>query len=548
LVSPTGDLCTSDADGKFFVPVPSSGQYQLHAHHSDWGGIDVTVTAPQRGVKLQLERRASLEVRVLAEVPVEGAEVVLYADGTYRSDRPSGADGLVVLRGLPAGDYVMMAGHPKMLPSARVPVRLTDGEVLRTEVALERGAAVHGRVVDESGNPLVNIRVSVFPPTVEAATTDSQGEFRLGPLSASKTISVRAHERGFDSMEASGVTPGGPPLTIVLKRQAVFRGRVLGDGRPLKSFRVDDVDVVAAGGGFELPLETIEGRVVFTIEAVGYESLIVERAATKELGDFDLKRAAEVTGWVRGDDGAAVTDATVTCDVCEQLVRSGAGGRFSLAMPPFQREVSIIAKKGRRTATKLVVEGASAGVELVLRAGVKVFGTVTAPDGSPAAGVEISGIHVDVGDSISAVTDAVGAYSMDVPPGLYRFITSLSSGPVMGEDPQATIVELREAQTRLDFGSPPDQGELEVHLPLVPGAALWVVRGRLQSVANPPMELLRSSWAQLVYNPRQTVIRVGGLSPGTYSVVWGGFHAPTDGGPQIRVVEVPGQRQVSFVR
>ena len=78
LVTPTGDSITSDADGRFVAPVPSPGLYELHAHHSDWGGGEIKVTAPKEDVVLQLEPKAGAEITVTAEGRrVEGASVTL---------------------------------------------------------------------------------------------------------------------------------------------------------------------------------------------------------------------------------------------------------------------------------------------------------------------------------------------------------------------------------------------------------------------------------------------------------------------------------------
>ncbi len=61
LVVPTGDSVVSDGEGRFRAAVPSPGLYTLQAHHSDWGGGEVKVTAPKSGVDLQLEPRGGAE-------------------------------------------------------------------------------------------------------------------------------------------------------------------------------------------------------------------------------------------------------------------------------------------------------------------------------------------------------------------------------------------------------------------------------------------------------------------------------------------------------
>jgi hypothetical protein len=110
-----------------------------------------------------------------------------------------------------------------------------------------------------------------------------------------------------------------------------------------------------------------------------------------------------------------------------------------------------------------------------------------------------------------------------------------------------TILELTQSTT-LDFGPSPAGATLGVLLKPTPGYALWLVRGDVRSVGDPPMELLHSAWAQMVYFPRTERVVFGGLAPGRYTVVWADFHAGSAGGPVIVPVDVPSSGDVSVVR
>lgn len=550
LVTPTGDSIFADAEGRFRAPVPSPGLYVLHAHHSDWGGGDVKVTAPKLDVELQLEPKAGAEVTVTVEGRrVEGANVVLFhSEGNFRSDRPSGADGVVLMRGLPPDTYTLVATHPDLLPSDRQTLVLQEGQLVKVNAELKPGATISGQVVDTLGAPVPGVSVTMVPRAAEPATTDNNGQFSLSPLRPKGLYSLRVVQRGFDQLDRVMAVAGGEPVRVVVKRQPVFRGRVLGDGQPLKSFRVDEFEVNSADGRFELALPATEDKVIVAIEAPGFEPLMVDRPNTPDLGDFDLKRAPLVTGVVRDEGGAGVPDAIITCETCEQSVLSGPDGRFTIGKPPFQREFNVVAKKGRRTATRAVTEGATQGIELVLKPGVMLSGTAYLPDGRPAAGVEIAGLHVDRSEPISVVTNADGTYSMEVPPGIYRFVLAIPGFQRLAEDPPAFISEVSGAQARLDFGPVPGMPMLSVRVAPTPGFALWLVRGDVRAVANPPLELLRAPWAQLVYQPRVDRVTFGGLQPGRYTLVWASFHASQPGGPVIVPVDVPAQGEVTMVR
>ncbi len=279
-------------------------------------------------------------------------------------------------------------------------------------------------------------------------------------------------------------------------------------------------------------------RVVVSVDAPGYEPLMAERGVNADLGDFDLKRAPQVTGVVK-DERGPVADAVVTCDPCDQSVLTDQEGRFSLGRPAWQREFSVIARKGRRSATQTLTDKDQAPLELTLKAGVKVYGQAYLPTGVPAAGLEIVGVHTDRGETTSAVTNSDGSYSLDAMPGLYRFMLAMPPGLATTTEPASLIAEVTGTEQRVDFGPVPGLSSLTVELTPQPGRALWLVRGDVSAVSNPPMELLRSKWAQLIYQPFQAQVTLGGLAPGRYTLVWASFHATMPAGAQVVPVDVP---------
>lgn len=550
LVTPTGDNVLADDEGRFKAAVPSPGLYRLHAHHSDWGGGEVDVTAPKQDVELHLDPGAGVEVTVTADGRrVEGASVLLlHAQGNYRNDRLSGADGVVVMRGLPPDTYTLVATHPDMLPSERSTFTLGPNEQLELSAVLKAGVSLEGQVVDTEDAPVANVVVTVAPRGAEPATTDATGHFTLKPLRPGITYAVRVAERGYEQVERTLATAGGEPVRVVVRRQPRFKGRVLGDGQPVKSFRVDEHEVNSPDGRFELPLSESNGRVIVIIDAPGFEPLMTDRPSAPDLGDFTLTRAPQVTGVVREAGGVPVADAIVTCESCDQSVLSGPDGTFSLRKPAFQREFNLVARKGRRSVMRVVSDEAIEGVELTLEPGIKVTGSAWFPDGRPAAGVEVAGANIDRGETLSIVTGADGSFSTEAPAGTYRFVLIPPAGPAQSVDPLALITQISEQNARVDLGPSPALARLAVHLRPQPGYALWLVRGDLPAVGDPPMELLHAAYAQLVYQPRVDTIVFGGLTPGRYTVVWGSFHMQTEDGVLRVPVDVPAQAEVSLER
>ncbi|WP_257457293.1 carboxypeptidase regulatory-like domain-containing protein [Archangium lipolyticum] len=540
LVQPTGDTVLADADGHFTAAVPTPGLYELHAHHSEWGGGQVKVTAPAEGVRLGLEPRAALEVTVMSEGRrVEGADVLLWLDteGVFRSDSSSGPDGMVPMRGLPEGTYLMVATHRDYLASEPRKVTVVDGQTQKETVSLAPGASIRGEVVDTRGAPVAGASVAVLPRTAEPVTADAQGRFEVRALKPGRPYLVEARHPGYDQREHQQTTAGGDPVRVVLEARTTFRGRVVAeDGSPVKRYRLDEHDVTSADGRFELALPTAGDRVIVAVEAPGFEPLMVDKPVQPDLGDLVLERAPSVTGLVREEGGGPVADAVVGCDACEESVMTGPDGRFTLPGPSFVAKFTVSARKGRLSASAQASSEGMAPVELVLKPATRIHGAVYLPNGTPAAGFQLEGVNADRGEPISIVTGPDGRYSVDVPPGNYRF--ALGAAREFSGEP-ALVVRVSGGEQRLDFGPAPGSASLTVQLKPERGKALWVVAGDLGAVGNPPRELMRASYGQLLYQPTGDRVTLQGLPPGRYTVVWGHFHMESAEPPVVRPVQLP---------
>src|SRR5690606_18406438 len=103
----------------------------------------------------------------------------------YFSDRPSGADGVALMRGLPAGDYQVAANHPEHLPSPFQQVTLSEGQTTDVAVALSPGARIEGRVTDEGGRPVQGAVLSMTGHRAvggPGVLSGVDGTFQSGPL------------------------------------------------------------------------------------------------------------------------------------------------------------------------------------------------------------------------------------------------------------------------------------------------------------------------------------------------------------------------------
>lgn len=542
LVMPVGESTPSGDDGTFRANVPGPGLYSLQAHHSDWGGGERKVTAPATGVELQLEPRAGCAITVTSGGKrLEGAMAVLFTpEGSFRSDRVSGADGVVLMRGMPAGAYSLVVNHADYLSSERQPVTVDDGQLTRVSVELQAGSRVTGKVIDEHGEPIPQLAIALVTRPGEAVQTDATGTFSIGPLVPASVHVLRVMSRGWDQDEVISAVAGGSPVTLRLTRLPTFRGRVLGDGKPLKQFRVGAHEVTSSEGTFELPLPPLDQqRVLVTIDAPGFAPLTAERPRAADLGVFELRSMPTVTGVVRDEQGVAVAEVIVSCDSCEQSVLTGPDGRFALSRPFAQNEFQIFAKKGRRSGRLTVNADSTGPLEVLLRQGVRAFGTVWLSSGRPAGGVEVSALNAERNESLSAVTDAEGHWSMDASEGVFRFLVSGPGVPTLGLDPLATFAQVGPQATRVDFGPAPGTSTLAVTLKPRSGHALILVRGAVTVVGNPPLELLHAPWAQMLFQPSSPHVLLSGLGPGRYTLVWASLHGVDASPPRVVQVEVP---------
>jgi hypothetical protein len=103
--------------------------------------------------------------------PIRGAEVRLSNRGSYSRLVTTDGDGLFNLTDLPAGEYrltvsrtgftSLVFGQRRPLEAA-TPIDLSEGETVTANLALTRGGAIQGRVLDEFGEPVAGTRVQVL--------------------------------------------------------------------------------------------------------------------------------------------------------------------------------------------------------------------------------------------------------------------------------------------------------------------------------------------------------------------------------------------------
>jgi Carboxypeptidase regulatory-like domain len=164
--------------------------------------VDLAAQSPRRNPQRVDPMTASIKGLVTTAdtgAPVRGAEVRLSSRGSYNRLVTTDGEGLFNLRDLPAGEYrltVSRTGFTPLVFGQRRPlevptaIQLDEGEAFTANLALTRGGAIHGRVIDQFGEPIAGTRVQVLRSRMirgqrrlqsmgPGDQTDDTGEFRV---------------------------------------------------------------------------------------------------------------------------------------------------------------------------------------------------------------------------------------------------------------------------------------------------------------------------------------------------------------------------------
>jgi len=321
--------------------------------------------------------------------PIRKARVDLIATiGDRRDPVYADNDGRFQFAGVPAGRYTLSAwksgyaiasyGAPSFWAPAAV-IALDAGHSAEGfEIALAKGAALSGRVVDDAGEPLSDMQVSVgraapvngrvvFQAYGLPRSTDDRGEYRIGGLPpGSYVVSV------FGRAAPAVSTAGGD--TFARTRSTFYpQTPFVSQARPIPvraGEEVGSIDVAFTPESLVAPL--ISGRVIDP--RGGTVQAMVMVASTGE--------------------GVAEASRGMTAPVQES-------GEFSLRVVP--GEYTLTAQVDDQIAkTRVTVDRSDVGVDLVLAPGARIAGRVLfegtsrRPDGIEVVAVppeEISGFE-----------------------------------------------------------------------------------------------------------------------------------------------------------
>jgi hypothetical protein len=336
--------------------------------------------AAQQGTAIIRGRVVSAETGA----PVRRAEVQAALGGQRSRGALTDANGRFELRELPAGSWnirVSKTGFVTQQYGQRAPfapsepLTLADGQQLNADFAMLRGGAIIGRVFDDFGEPLANVRVSALRAQLTPngrrlvssgglGTTDDTGAYRL-----------------------YGLAPG-----------------------------MYYVSAVPQGGSGNGGLSTVDGAVTYgptyfpgTTDVTGAQR--VTMLAGQEQSNIDFAVTAQpsvrVSGIVLGMNGAPM-QALVSLRVPlfddvgssePRVANSNADGSFTLRnVPPGNYMLEVTGRRASRdvapevAAMPLAVASEITGLTITASRGATITGTITAEAGAGAR-VDVSGIR-----------------------------------------------------------------------------------------------------------------------------------------------------------
>lgn len=265
----------TDAQGAFELeaPLPTSDWISLSIKPDDYhgkagrefgiaGGRNEEPIAPGGNDlgRIVLVDAGAFEGFVLdaAGSPVQGARVRLDGSfpGGYSLGASTEADGSYRVGHVPAGSYKAEALKEGLATAKHGSFTIASGRATRgIDFALVPAPSIAGRVIDEAGQPLANVRLWGWPKNSgqgAGARSGKDGSFRISlpqdePYSLEATLDGYA---GYDSGHLKHFAPGTEGIEVVLKRPNLTTYSVVNaeSGAPVETFGLKVIAVRSEHG------------------------------------------------------------------------------------------------------------------------------------------------------------------------------------------------------------------------------------------------------------------------------------------------------------
>ncbi len=326
--------------------------------------VTVTVGNVTSTINAQLARGGQISGLVTAEdgTPLADANVTIYSSSnSWINSAQTDADGTYVVKGLLAGSYRLLFAPPassayvkewynnKLDRNQGDLVSVTLGnETSGINAQLAPGGQISGQVTTEDGTPLENVAVTIYTSDgdyLASTNTNVQGGYiSTGLRDGSYRVNFNStlthvgeyynNKTSSDTADLVAVTVGNVTSGIdaQLARGGLIRGRVMGDGCPLRSVMVR---VWPIDGNRTVSAPSTSERGYYTTSAVPGGSYHVEFVPSSSglstvkayLDEYYNGKASRETA-----DPVSVTVTEVTGNINASLTRGGSiSGRVTAA-------------------------------------------------------------------------------------------------------------------------------------------------------------------------------------------------------------------------
>jgi len=382
--------------------------------------------------------------------PVRRAVVTIESSaGSTRERVDADTDGRFRVSNLAPGSYRVLAEKPGFVTAVAdprraferpAPVDVANDRTTSVDLVMERGAAIEGTILNDAGEPAMNVVVSAerfvydtigrHLAPVRQTRTDDRGHYRLHTLPPGEYYV----DAGPDPLDAANGPPGGPPVVLA---HILYPGSARSDeARPVTvsadrdltgiDIRLARVAVVSLRGTVRQssgePVKTMAVR----IQRVGGPVGEVRGFAMPESGDFQYSAVPPGDYWlmavVRPAPGAELEYAAdrltvggtpLTSVVVTTAKGAAISGRIEVegggALPPGLRVIAHDIEYVMPPLPGAAAEEPNARVDAI---GSFSFGSVFGPrlirvDGLP-AGWALARVTLDEADVTDSVTDFKG--------------------------------------------------------------------------------------------------------------------------------------------
>jgi hypothetical protein len=411
---------------------------------------------------------------------------------------------------LPRGEFTVKIElfHPDYAPTEAKGSQATDLLNGTAVLTMESGACLGGRVVDPQGKPVAGVRLALakemYDPDKETTPTDGDGRFAFSRRLLGRRVLAVVPEGYAPQRIVVQMATHMADLEVKLDPGVPLRGRIVDrDGKPIEGvsvWRESGMSIVPwrsktdADGRFLWPHAPAGESSSLVVSKKGYMTFHYLRVLP---GDEEvqvvLPPVLQVSGTVTdATTGKPIPEFTVTPGRIfprsrgrrwywqENQTKSWRDGHYTLT---FSSSHDRGEEKGLKvsapgymdaTALSIPMDAGECEVNLQLRPGTGVMGTILRPDGKPAAGAQVclvqagqklkieGGQHVIPGEHMSTTTGEDGGYSFPIPKvDNWRLVAIHPDGyveqdaPAHAKSPDATLLPWATAEGVFRVGAGP---------------------------------------------------------------------------------------------